>query len=95
MAKLDGFESYDDAGTVKRLLGGMEFNEGRTIVCAIYNEEEEAGEHANRRRSKEMVRGFQRFSQQRMRFCSNRCIHEKGQQRLEIFETLKDRLIQK
>ena len=58
MANLDGFESYDDARTVKRLLDGMEFN-GGTIVCGIYNEEEEARERANRRRSEEMVGGFQ------------------------------------
>ena len=78
MAKLDGFESYDDARTVKRLLDGMEFNDG-TIMCAIYNEEEEARERANGPRSKEIIGGFQRFPQPHMRFCSDRRIHEKGQ----------------
>ena len=62
MAKLDRFESYDDARTVKRLLDGTEFN-GGTIVCAIYNDEEEARERANGRPNKEKVGRFQRFPQ--------------------------------
>ena len=78
MAELDGFESYDDASTAKRLLDGREFN-GGAIVCGIYNEEGEARERANGPRSNEMVGGFQRFPQPGMRFCSDRCIHEKGQ----------------
>ena len=58
------------------------------------NDKEEARERGNRRRSKKMVRGFQRFPNNGCD-CSNRCLHEKGQQLLGIFETLKDRLMQK